>query len=328
MSACISWDSLPEAGLADRCGADSYPTTPNDHISSQQPFSAPMLRALLAHAFANSLQAIFALEESNRELRICYVNAAFERLTGYTQQQLQDWDWTCLTRDQETLRKLNDLRHSKDVNTRHELLMHRGDGRPYWAELILIPAETGQNRHWMVILRDISDEHTRHTQLQHAASHDALTGLPNRGFLTSHLLEKFAAAERLGQQFGLLIIDIDRFKQVNDRLGHFHGDELLRIVTRRLQHQSRQHDFAARWGGDEFILILDGISCSKQLEEAASRIEAALAQPYLVANQFLDITCSVGASLFPDDGRNEQALLDQADSAMYRIKNYRAKTLQ
>ena len=157
-------------------------------------------------------------------------------------------------------------------------------------------------------------------QLQHVATHDALTGLPNRLLLADRLDQAIARAERRGQRFALIVVDLDRFKSINDSLGHLAGDELLKEVARRLTRVSRKADTLARLGGDEFVLLLNEIDNPRDAEAVAIKVLADLAQPVVISNLDLHISASLGISVSPDDGTDSETLLQHADAAMYHAK--------
>ena len=158
-------------------------------------------------------------------------------------------------------------------------------------------------------------------QLQHAASHDGLTGLPNRSLLTDRLQQAIAHAQRSGTSFAAVIIDLDRFKSVNDSLGHLAGDELLREMASRLSTLLRSSDTLARMGGDEFVLLLRDMHARADIERVLAKVQAEITRPLVVAAVELQITSSVGVAIFPQDARDGPTLLKHADAAMYQAKN-------
>jgi diguanylate cyclase (GGDEF)-like protein len=158
-------------------------------------------------------------------------------------------------------------------------------------------------------------------QLQHVATHDALTGLPNRLLLADRLNQAIAQAERHQHRFAVLVVDLDRFKSINDSLGHLAGDALLKDVCRRLGLALRKADTLARLGGDEFVLILNEISGPHDAEAVATKVLADVAQPMKLAELELHTSASIGISICPDDGIDAESLLRHADAAMYHAKN-------
>ncbi len=157
-------------------------------------------------------------------------------------------------------------------------------------------------------------------QLRHLATHDALTGLPNRVLLDDRLQQAVAHADRDVGSFALLICDLDRFKLINDSLGHRAGDELLQEVARRLATVVRTADTVARFGGDEFVLIGTSITNAKAAEDLAGQVMDVLQAPVRIAAIDIHISPSIGIAMYPDDGATMQALLAHADAAMYAAK--------
>jgi diguanylate cyclase (GGDEF)-like protein/PAS domain S-box-containing protein len=193
-------------------------------------------------------------------------------------------------------------------------LYHRTSYRPVEADLKLL--ETVSK------LGAVAIEQTHLTeQLAHQARHDALTGLPNRRFIADHLEREFARALRHGDKIALLYIDLDRFKQVNDSLGHQIGDFLLEKVAKRLRVCTRESDILARMGGDEFMLVLNGINDRENASKAASRVLNLLEAPFEVEDHDLHIGASIGISVYPNDGQDLATIQKNADIAMYHAKN-------
>jgi diguanylate cyclase (GGDEF)-like protein len=165
-------------------------------------------------------------------------------------------------------------------------------------------------------------------QLQHVATHDALTGLPNRILLDDRLTQAMAHADRDGKPFALLVCDLDRFKLVNDSLGHRAGDELLQEVARRLTALTRTIDTVARFGGDEFVLLANPIAKREDAEELARRAIEALQRPVRIAGIDVHTSPSIGIAFYPDDGDSIETLIGHADAAMYSAKRRGRNTVQ
>jgi len=165
-------------------------------------------------------------------------------------------------------------------------------------------------------------------RLRHAATHDALTGLPNRVLLADRLQQAIARASRNGIRFAVLVVDLDRFKAINDSLGHIAGDELLQEVARRLSGMLRKEDTLARLGGDEFVLLIHEVSGPQDAEAVARKILTQVALPLQLAGLDVHVSPSVGISLCPDDGSDSETLLQHADAAMYHAKKKGRNTFQ
>ena len=165
-------------------------------------------------------------------------------------------------------------------------------------------------------------------KLQHAATHDALTGLPNRVLLADRMSQAIARAARHEIRFAVLMVDLDRFKAINDSLGHIAGDELLLEVARRLSGLLRKDDTLARLGGDEFVLLVHEISTAEDAEVVARKVLSQVSQPLQLAGLDVHVSPSVGIALCPDDGVDAESLLQHADAAMYHAKKKGRNTLQ
>uniref|UniRef100_A0ABX1PIV9 Diguanylate cyclase n=2 Tax=Aromatoleum anaerobium TaxID=182180 RepID=A0ABX1PIV9_9RHOO len=175
------------------------------------------------------------------------------------------------------------------------------------------------------VFRDMTEQHRLTEQLIHAADHDVLTGLPNRNRLKERTRQAIARAQRKQETFGLLFVDLDDFKIVNDTLGHASGDALLVDVAKRLTDCVRAEDTIARLGGDEFVVLLDGPTQKTEIEAIARKILIRLREPFQLETQSATISASIGTSLYPDDGHDAESLLGSADAAMYRAKHGRNK---
>jgi len=169
-------------------------------------------------------------------------------------------------------------------------------------------------------IRNITDRKEAEARIRYMALHDALTGLPNRILLTDRLGVAIAHARRNNKHVAVLMLDLDHFKHINDSLGHHVGDGLLEVVAERLRSCLREGDTAARFGGDEFIVSLSEVSSVDDAEAVIHRIVAAISEPFRIEEHSLQISCSVGASLYPDDGEDPATLLRCADTAMYNAK--------
>jgi diguanylate cyclase (GGDEF)-like protein/PAS domain S-box-containing protein len=176
--------------------------------------------------------------------------------------------------------------------------------------------------------RDITDRKMIQQRIQHLAYHDNLTGLPNRSLLQDRLAHSIAHAERSGRKVGVLFIDLDNFKNINDTLGHDVGDELLRQVSRRLSECIRLEDTIARQGGDEFIILLDDLEEGRGASVVAQKVLNALRQPFVLGGTEQHVSGSLGIALFPDDGADPQSLLKNADTAMFHGKGAGKNTYQ
>ena len=182
------------------------------------------------------------------------------------------------------------------------------------AALVLLP--TALMRHFRGIAR-FEREHLRSTYL---ATHDTLTHLPNRHLLADRFNEAHAYWKRYGTSFALMVVDLDRFKEINDQLGHEIGDQVLQAVAQQLRHAVRAYDTAARYGGDEFVVLIRDVASPADAETTARKILHAINVPIATAAGEQRIACSIGVALCPEHGETFDALLSAADQAMYRVK--------
>ena len=196
-----------------------------------------------------------------------------------------------------------------------------GAETPHWLMMNTVRDEQGEPSHTIALFVDITERKAQEEKIRHLAHHDALTGLPNRLLFDERLKLSLQQAERHREQVALLFIDLDRFKNINDTLGHHVGDGLLQSVARRLLDTVRAGDTVCRQGGDEFVVILNDVA---DVEEVAHIVEQRLIplilQTHCVADIMLHISCSVGIALYPEDGKDMDILLRNADAAMYAAK--------
>jgi diguanylate cyclase (GGDEF)-like protein len=178
------------------------------------------------------------------------------------------------------------------------------------------------------IARDITARKAVEKQVQFLAYYDALTGLPNRTLLQDRLAKALAGARRQKEKVAILFLDLDLFKNINDSLGHSVGDRLLQDVAERLKTWGREQDSVGRVGGDEFVLLLNGVKCMTDAAVAAERLMDAMTAEFIVQGHSLNIGCSLGISVFPEHGVDGETLIKNADAAMYSAKNYGRNNFQ
>ncbi len=200
---------------------------------------------------------------------------------------------------------------------------HTRDGSTIWCEWYhsALLDDQGQIVSILSFVQDVSSRIEAEERLQYLATRDALTGLPNRLLLQERLLQAIAKARRGGRRVGVLFIDLDRFKNVNDTLGHRIGDELLKEVTAALSGALRETDLLARLGGDEFMVIVEDFDDSAVLGRVGQKLLDGVAQPFKIEQHDIYVTSSIGISVYPDDSEDPDELLKYADVAMYRSKD-------
>jgi diguanylate cyclase (GGDEF)-like protein/PAS domain S-box-containing protein len=204
---------------------------------------------------------------------------------------------------------------------RAELTAITRNGDEFPIEMSIAETVLGGRKHFVAMVRDITERRLADEKLTRMALYDSLTGLPNRTNFFEKLEFSLAHARRNELAVALLFIDLDGFKAVNDRLGHAAGDHLLKEVAHRLQRYIRESDIAARMGGDEFTIILNNLKDPGEATLVAQKLIAALGQPVAYGDQLIsDIGASIGIAIFPDHSVTEDGLMNEADGAMYRAK--------
>ena len=196
------------------------------------------------------------------------------------------------------------------------------DGRTTWVLTTKVPLWDRKGRviGTMGIAHNVTDRKLAENNIRHMALHDALTGLPNRRQLEQRLSEALSASRRESKQIAVLLLDLDRFKDVNDTFGHHLGDRLLDVVAKRLTSCLRSSDFIARLGGDEFVIVLTMVELRSNVEEVAQKVLSAFREPFEIEDHRLHIRASIGISMFPTDADLPDTLIQFADAAMYEAK--------
>ncbi|HYF95845.1 MAG TPA: GGDEF domain-containing protein [Symbiobacteriaceae bacterium] len=194
-------------------------------------------------------------------------------------------------------------------------------GRPRYYEARVAPVEPAHpERGWLCVLIDTTEAHQAREEIRHIALHDTLTGLPNRLLLYDRLDMALSLARRHGRAAGVLMLDLDGFKAVNDRYGHDAGDEVLRTVAVRLRESLRDSDTAGRLAGDEFVVVLTELACAADAGAVAEKLLARIAEPIWFEGQQLQVTASIGIVVHAEGEISKHRLLKQADTAMYEAK--------
>ncbi|MGE5651097.1 MAG: EAL domain-containing protein [Bacillota bacterium] len=279
----------------------------------------------------NAVEGIF---QSTPDKGYLAVNPALARMYGYDSPQqmidhLRDIDHQLYVDPQRRAEFLRRMAEQDGVLNFESQVYQRG-GNVIWisenARNVRGPDNTVQFFEGTVI--DITERKIHEAQIRHQATHDALTGLPNRNLLHDRLQQAMANARRNNQIAAVAFIDLDQFKFINDSLGHQVGDELLKVIGARLRASMRASDTVARQGGDEFVLVLDNHRSCEAVSDIVRRVIALVAEPWSARGLELQVTCSVGVSVFPADGSDAETLLRNADSAMYKAKELGRNTFR
>lgn len=279
---------------------------------------------LMASVYEHTSEAILV---TDADKRIVSVNRAFATLTGYGLEDVQGKNPSILSAGRTSpaeydamWRAIND-----DGGWQGEIWDRRKDGScyPKWLSISTLRNAEGKVTHYIGSFTDISERKLAEQRIHELAHNDALTGLANRFSLDQRLAQAIGAARRENRQLAVMFIDLDRFKSINDTLGHPVGDQLLREVAKRLQGCVRASDIVARLGGDEFVAVMTDLSDSvaHAAPLMAGKIVRQLSRPYRIDGHELRTSPSIGIAIFPGDGEDAGALMKAADTAMYHAKS-------
>ncbi|CAG2132132.1 Inosine-5'-monophosphate dehydrogenase [Cupriavidus yeoncheonensis] len=253
------------------------------------------------------------------------VNPAFTQLTGYSRDEAVGQTPRMLNSGEQSPAFYQALWHELRENGswQGEIWNRRKNGELYLEYLSIsgIYNHDGKCTHYAAIFSDITQRRMDEERLNHLAMHDALTALPNRTLFSERLKQAIARAKRAARRVAVLFIDLDRFKLINDTMGHGVGDQALKVIARRLKEAIRESDTVARLGGDEFTVIVEEIEDIRHVVQIAQALLNVVGQPIEANGQTVFVTPSIGISIYPDDGTDPKQLLMQADRAMYEAKD-------
>ena len=270
------------------------------------------------HSIAEGV-AVLALDGSFQT-----VNPAFERMSGFTTDDLQSLRWETLGSARLDPSMLNSLlQRTLDLGAwSGELWLKRKSGADFFtsAELSLIPARPGEDAFVVAVLNDLTERKRAEIELRHLTNFDPMTGLPNRLAFLAQLSRCISQSLQNNRQCGLIFINIDRFLQVNESLGHGAGDELLRVLALRIANNIRELDVVARFGGDEFVVVLDSVESNDDALEVAKGVLLAINEPVSVMATELVVSACLGVAIAPEHGSAPDTILRAAVSAMQVVK--------
>ena len=260
---------------------------------------------------------------------ITYLNPVAERMTGWSRSEASGKPLQHVVRIIDALSRepVRDplamaMRQDDTVGLGDGCLLVRRDGEESAIEDTAAPIHDsgGQVTGAVIVFHGVGAARAMSDRMSHLAQHDQLTGLPNRLLLHDRLSRAIALARRRASSLAVLFLDVDRFKCINDSMGHAAGDELLQSIAGRLTACVRDSDTVCRYGGDEFVVMLSEVACSEDAAFSADQLLAAIARPHRIDDQDLHVTASVGVSVYPDDGTDAVTLLRKADLALLRAK--------
>ncbi|WP_137937868.1 EAL domain-containing protein [Chitinivorax sp. B] len=277
---------------------------------------------LNAKVFEGTGEGILITDRFNR---IMSVNEAFTKITGYTRDEVIGRNPSLLSSNRHGTDFFREMwTELKATNYwQGEIWNRRKNGEifPEWLTISLLRKDNGDICNFIATFSDISERKAQAEHIQFLANFDVLTQLPNRQLFKDRVHTAIAAAHRARTRLAMLFIDLDRFKNINDSLGHHVGDTLLQMVADRLQQVVRDSDTVARLGGDEFVVMLTDLRHGEDAAPSAQKVINIITQPYTVQNHELRLTPSIGISVYPDDGEDFETLVKNADAAMYHAKD-------
>ncbi|QOW20039.1 EAL domain-containing protein [Lysobacter ciconiae] len=284
--------------------------------------SAEHERRVATEVLRNMDEAVAVFD---RDFQFISVNPAFTRITGHEPDDVLDRSTSVLDSSRQDIEYHRRLRHDllRDGRWSGELWMRRRNGDEFLCLLRIssVGERDGRRSHYIAVLSDITEKKRAEQELRYLANYDPLTGLPNRTLLLERIAAAIVRARAAQSRIGVLFIDLDRFKDINDSLGHGVGDLILRAVATRLHAFAGPHQTAARLSGDEFMLVLENVETDAQISDATQRLIAAFEAPVTYGDrQEAIISPSIGVSVYPDDARIASELIRHADTAMYRAK--------
>ena len=276
---------------------------------------------LSAKVFDNAAEGMVVTNEKNR---IVAVNDAFCRITGYSRDEVIGGDPAMLASGRQDGIYYADMwaKLKEEGHWSGEIWNKRKSGEVYpeWLSIQVVRNEAGEAVNYIAAFSDITEKRAQEERIRHLAQYDFLTDLPNRFLLRDRLERAMHAADRHGNKVGLLFVDLDRFKTINDSLGHGVGDRLLRAVGARLLETVRASDTVSRQGGDEFVILVNDLDGPDAACSVARKVLRAMTESFSVDGHELQISPSIGIALYPDDAPSIDALLKCADMAMYAAK--------
>jgi diguanylate cyclase (GGDEF)-like protein/PAS domain S-box-containing protein len=315
--------------LKGHLGGYSLPQTLRDAIDRNASDELTSVQMERSRVTLDSIgDAVLSIDMSGN---VTYLNRVAEKMTGWPQKE-------AVTRPLAQIFQIIDggtrepapdpmecaIQQNRTVGLTRNCVLIRRDGQESVIEDATAPIcdSAGEITGAVIVFRDVDTARATALEMSHLAQHDPLTDLPNRSLLTQRLTQAIALAGRHHRQLAVMFLDLDHFKNVNDTLGHATGDKLLQSFAERLGNSVRKSDTVSRQGGDEFVVLLSEIRVKEDAVLAAEKIITAVTATYPIALHDLDITASIGISVYPDDGEDAETLLKAADTAMYHAKDH------
>jgi diguanylate cyclase (GGDEF)-like protein/PAS domain S-box-containing protein len=257
--------------------------------------------------------------------KFTFCNNSMARLTGHSKEELLGMNHKQLTNEEtakEVFQAFSEIYNTEEPSKGFDWQIIRKDGGEGYIEasVSLQKDSSGKPTGFKGMIRDITERKRTEQQINYMATHDALTGLPNRLMFSQLLNQAIRSAQRHRKQLAVLFIDLDRFKAINDSLGHEAGDRLLKEMAKRFKRSLRADDVVGRLGGDEFVIFIEELEEFRQVENVAHKILTTTIQPMTLQGEECRVTASIGISMYPGNGTDEQTLIKNADMAKYFAK--------
>jgi len=269
---------------------------------------------------------------SDADNRIMAVNPAFCTITGYSEVEVVGQTPSLFSSGRHSARFFEQMWQTLHAEKRWEGEVwnrrRNGEVYPQWLSITVVEDELGQPQNYVAMLNDISERKATEDQLKYLSDFDSLTDLPNRSLLRDRTIQALSRARRSGEQVALLVIGLDRFKNINDSLGHGAGDALLKAIAKRLMQRATGNETLSRIGGDEFVLLLPQVEVLSDLEQQVRQYLQLISEPVRIKEHNLVVTASIGLALYPYDGEDFDSLLRSADTALYHAKARGRNTYQ
>ena len=261
---------------------------------------------------------------TNKNGDIQWANEAFTKITGYTKEECIGKNPRILKSEKHNVDFYKKMwKHLKEKGYWEGEIWNRrknGETYPEWLVIAEIKNEHGEIINYVSMFIDFTEQIKKDEIIKYQFDHDALTGLPNRNFINKLLDLSLENAKKKDEKLAVIFMDIDRFKRINDTLGHNVGDKLLQMFSKKIKNCIKEENIIARLGGDEFVLILKDVKNIKHIIGSIYKIFSELKEPFILKEHETYITVSMGVSMYPSDGEDAEALIKNAEVAMYRVK--------
>jgi diguanylate cyclase (GGDEF)-like protein/PAS domain S-box-containing protein len=315
----LYWEELSISPIFDEQGNITHFLSQQIDITARKQVEEQI--RLFEKVFANANEAILISDANNC---IVATNPAFTEITGYTAEEVIGKTPHILASGQMDAEFYKSMWSSIKATGKWqgEVVDRRKGGEIYaeWLSISALLDDSGRLTHYVALMSDISERKAAEEHMTYLAQHDVLTGLPNRMLFQDRLRQAITYAERQQTSVALLFMDLDRFKDVNDTLGHHVGDLLLQEVTRRIRLCVRGSDTVSRQGGDEYVIMLPNLDDLGDIMQVVNKLIESIANPYELEGHAVHVTTSLGVSVYPQDGADIETLIKNADTAMYQAK--------